>query len=179
MVQTLHGQSLTLPQSIITIGAFDGVHKGHQSVITHVVHESRKRGIPSVVYTFDPPPRAYFKGAKMLTTLDEKLERIESLGVDYAVIASFNKEYLKQSSSQFINTLMSFHPEEIFVGNDFRFGNGREGNVETLRQFFKVSTLNPVCCEQGTVISSTRIRKLMEQGENFEASNLLGLHLQL
>jgi riboflavin kinase / FMN adenylyltransferase len=95
------------------------------------------------------------------------------------VIASFNKEYLKQSSSQFINTLMSFHPEEIFVGNDFRFGNGREGNVETLRHFFKVNTLNPVCCEQGTVISSTRIRKLIEQGKNFEASNLLGLHLQL
>ncbi|KAA0565194.1 FAD synthetase [Rossellomorea aquimaris] len=179
MVQTLHGQSLTLPQSIITIGAFDGVHKGHQSVITHVVHESKKRGIPSVVYTFDPPPRAYFQGAKILTTLDEKLERIESLGVDYAVIASFNKEYLKQSSSQFINILMSFHPEEIFVGNDFRFGNGRKGNVEMLRKSFNVSTMNPVCCEQGSIISSTRIRKLIEQGEHFEASNLLGLHLQL
>ncbi|MGM0863957.1 MAG: FAD synthetase [Bacillota bacterium] len=179
MVQTLHGQSLTLPQSIITIGAFDGVHKGHQSVITHVVHESKKRSIPSVVYTFDPPPRAYFQGAKMLTTLDEKLERIESLGVDYAVIASFNKEYLKQSSSQFINILMSFHPEEIFVGNDIRFGNGRKGNVETLRKSFNVSTMNPVCCEQGSIISSTRIRKLIEQGEHFEASNLLGLHLQL
>jgi riboflavin kinase / FMN adenylyltransferase len=115
----------------------------------------------------------------MLTTLDEKLERIESLGVDYAVIASFNKEYLKQSSSQFINILMSFHPEEIFVGNDFRFGNGRKGNVEMLRKSFNVSTMNPVCCEQGSIISSTRIRKLIEQGEHFEASNLLGLHLQL
>ncbi|WP_064092167.1 FAD synthetase family protein [Rossellomorea aquimaris] len=178
-MERLHSQSFEWPQSIVTIGAFDGVHKGHQSVITYAVNESRKKGIPCLVYTFDPPPRAYFNGVKMLTTLEEKLVRIEALGVDYIKVANFNEEFLKQTSAQFIQTLRNFKPMEIFVGNEFRFGNGREGNVDTLKKLFKVTTLEPVCCEEGVVISSTRIRELVEQGKDFEASNLLGLHFQM
>jgi riboflavin kinase / FMN adenylyltransferase len=168
-------QSLKLKGSIIAIGAFDGVHKGHQYVISQAVKRSETLQIPSVIYTFDPPPRHYFQGARILTTLEEKIKRIEQLGVDHVIVARFDHHYLKQTPEQFMDVIRKCNSHEIHVGKDFRFGQNREGDVELLKQSFHVETVSPVYCEQGTIISSTRIRKLVEQGKNHEAMNLLGL----
>ncbi|MCP3740215.1 FAD synthetase [Rossellomorea sp. BNER] len=171
-----HEQSFELSHSIVAIGAFDGVHKGHQYVISQAVKKSQSIGVPSVVFTFDPPPRHYFQGAKMLTTIAEKLNRIKKLGVDHVIVAKFNDDFLLRTSEQFIKDLKKYNPVEIHVGKDFRFGLNRKGDVDLLNKFFSVRTARPVCCDKGTIISSTRIRKLVEQGKNNEANKLLGLH---
>ena len=85
--------SLELPRSIVAIGAFDGVHKGHQAVIKQAVQRGRKLKVPSVVYTFDPPPRVFFQGARMLTTVQEKVLKIEKLAAGHAVVARFDEVY--------------------------------------------------------------------------------------
>lgn len=171
-----HEQSLELNSSIIAIGAFDGVHKGHQHVISQAVKKSQSIKAPSVVFTFDPPPRHYFKGARMLTTIGEKLNRIEKLGVDHVIVAKFNNHFLQRTPEQFIKDLKKCNPVEIHVGKDFRFGLNRTGDINLLHKFFTVRTARPIYCDKGTIISSTRIRKLVEQGKNNEARKLLGLH---
>lgn len=163
-----------MPRSVIAIGAFDGVHQGHQAVIRLLVERSRSLGVPSVVYTFDPPPRFYFQGAHVLTTLPEKIERLASLGPDHAVIARFDESYTRRRAADFLAEIEGLGPEEMLVGNDFRFGRNREGDVELLAQFFPVCLVEPVYCEDGKMISSTRIRQLLSQGDTQQSVALLG-----
>ncbi|WP_408011114.1 FAD synthetase [Pseudalkalibacillus sp. A8] len=164
----------TLQGSVIAIGAFDGVHRGHQAVIRETVKQGRIYKFPSVVYTFDPPPRCYFQGAHMLTPIDEKLHRIAELEIDHIVVARFDESYITRSSASFIKELARLNPVEIIVGKDFRFGRNREGDTRLLSKYFQVRVIEPVCCSGGTVISSTRIRKLVSQGEIKESISLLG-----
>ncbi|MEK4799354.1 FAD synthetase family protein [Thermoactinomyces sp. FSL K6-2592] len=165
--------TLALPASVVAIGAFDGVHRGHQKVIGEVVKKSKSLGVPSVVYTFDPPPRSYFEGASILTPIHEKLRRLCELQVDHVVVANFDAAYLERSAKDFIRELSNLHPVEVMVGKDFRFGRGREGGLEDLAEHFPVWVIDAVCCSCGEVISSTRIRQLIAQGEMVEALSLL------
>jgi riboflavin kinase / FMN adenylyltransferase len=166
--------SLELPHSIVAIGAFDGVHRGHQTVIRQAVQRGRKLKVPSVVFTFDPPPRVFFQGARMLTTVDEKLAKIEKLGAKHAVVAKFDEVYAARSAYEFIDCLAKLNPAEIMVGGDFRFGKDRLGDVSLLEKYFKVRVTKPVCCPQGSVISSSRIRQLISEGEIPLSNTLLG-----
>jgi riboflavin kinase / FMN adenylyltransferase len=166
--------SLELPRSIVAIGAFDGVHRGHQTVIRQAVQRGRKLKVPSVVFTFDPPPRVFFQGARMLTTVEEKLAKIEKLRARHAVVARFDEVYAGGSAYEFIDCLAKLNPVEIMVGNDFRFGKDRLGDVSLLKKYFEVSVTKPVCCSQGSVISSTRIRQLISEGEIHLSNALLG-----
>ncbi|MEW8970353.1 MAG: FAD synthetase [Mesobacillus sp.] len=166
--------SLDLPRSIVAIGAFDGVHRGHQTVIRQAVQRGRKLMVPSVVFTFDPPPRVFFQGARMLTTVAEKLEKIEKLGANHTIVARFDEEYAEKSVYDFIDCLAKLNPAEIMVGGDFRFGKDRMGDVSHLEKYFKVSVTKPVCCSQGSVISSSRIRQLISEGEIHLSNALLG-----
>ncbi|MFD1708767.1 FAD synthetase [Siminovitchia sediminis] len=167
-------ESLTLSGSVVAIGAFDGVHRGHQTVIREMVRKSHLEGVPSVVYTFDPPPRAYSQGAQILTSSDEKIQRLKNLGVDHVIMAKFDENYMKRSAGDFIRELHMIHPRAVMVGNDFRFGNKRAGDVSLLKEHFTVQPVRPVCCPDGERISSTRIRELMMQGKQDQALPLLG-----
>lgn len=166
--------SLELPKSIVAIGAFDGVHRGHQAVIRQAVQRAKKLKVPSVLYTFDPPPRVYFQGARMLTTVHEKLAKIEKLGVKHSVVASFNDAYASLGPFEFIETLNRLNPVEIMVGEDFRFGKDRIGDIDLLEKNFRVRVTKPVCCPKGSPISSTRIRQLIAEGEISLSKSLLG-----
>lgn len=168
-----HAEVLSLDGSVIAIGAFDGVHKGHQTVIRHTIEQSKLYGVPSVVYTFNQPPRAYFQGATILSNKQEKMNKLNKLGVDHTVIATFNTEYLNRSAGSFMEELAKMNPKQIIVGEDFRFGYQRAGDISLLRQYFQVSTISPVCCLNGERISSTRIRKLITEGKMDEAIPLL------
>lgn len=166
--------SLTLPSSVVAIGAFDGVHQGHQAIIRQVVKRSKAQNVPSLVYTFDPPPRVYFQGAQMLTSIEEKLEKLEKLGVDHVIVASFNELYAKRSAGHFINLLAKLNPLEIIVGEDFKFGKNRTGDIALLERFFKVELTQTICCPKGTRISSSRIRQLIASGDMNLSNRLLG-----
>ncbi|USK36580.1 FAD synthetase family protein (plasmid) [Bacillus sp. F19] len=173
-MQTIREGALELRGSVIAIGAFDGVHKGHQSVIREAVEKGEALRIPSVVYTFDPPPRHFFQGAVVLTPIEEKLKRIEKLGINYAVVASFDEWYSTRLPLEFIYELNKLKPMEIYVGSNFRFGKNREGDVTLLENHFPVNVTSPVYCNSGKLISSTRIRKLISDGDYKESCSLLG-----
>lgn len=165
---------MKLSGSVIAIGAFDGVHQGHQSVIREAVERSEILGVPSLVYTFDPPPRFYFQGVRILTPVEEKLNLMGQLGVDHVVVAPFDEFYVSRPPIDFIKDLMNFNPLEIIVGNNFRFGKDRVGDIHLLANYFNVRVIEPVCCTGGKVISSTRIRELISQGNIQESMALLG-----
>lgn len=173
-METHVDESLTLPGSVIAIGAFDGVHQGHQAVIKEAVKKARSLGVPSVVYTFDPPPRNCFQGARILTPVSQKLVRLEQLGIDHVVIARFDKLYASRHPLDFICYLKKLNPLEIMVGEDFRFGSNREGDINLLAQYFRVRIAKSVCCSKGMLISSTRIRELISQGDIKQSYTLLG-----
>ncbi|EGQ26901.1 FAD synthetase family protein [Sporosarcina newyorkensis] len=167
-------KTLKLPECVLTIGALDGLHIGHQTLIKHARERAVKLGVPLVVYTFDPPPKVFFQHVKLLSSLPEKLEMLEKLDVDHVVVAQFNAEYISQGVERFLGELKDLKPIEICEGHDFRFGRGREGDVNTLRKYYNVSILEPVMCDAGKTISSTRIRELFEKGEVEVANQLLG-----
>lgn len=169
-------QSLQLPESVLAVGAFDGVHKGHQKLIESARQQASILGVPLVVYTFDPPPRVHFQQAMQLTTVEEKVERLAKMGVDHVIVAPFDSVYAARAAEQFYEEIEQIHPNGIWVGTDFRFGAGRQGDIHSLRERFHVHTLEPVCCAKGEVISSTRIRKLMMANMQLKAEQLLGWH---
>ncbi|WP_046180110.1 FAD synthetase family protein [Domibacillus tundrae] len=168
---------LTLSQSVVTIGAFDGIHIGHQSLITKAVSRAQELNVPSVVYTFDPPPRAYFQKQMILTTVEEKISIIKQLGVDYVIIASFDEHYISRSAEDFLNELCFLFPKEVWVGSNFQFGKGKKGTIEHLSIQFQTFTHPLIKCSKGEPVSSTRIRNLISKEEKQLANDLLGRNL--
>jgi len=165
---------LVLQASVVTIGAFDGLHLGHQALIRRAVTRALGLGVPSVAYTFDPPPRAYFHGARILTPLPEKLRRLSALQLTHVVVVPFDAAYAQRTVRDFLCEIALLAPLEIWVGHDFRFGKGRAGRAETLARYYDVRVLEPVRCPRGEVISSSRIRCLIEKGYTHEARRILG-----
>jgi FAD synthase len=159
---------------VVAIGAFDGVHRGHQTVIGNAVDSARRHSCPAVVYTFNIPPKAVFSGARVLTDAVEKVFRIGVLGPEHCVLAHFDRDYAARPAEAFLYELAALHPIEIWVGEDFRFGAGREGDVALLTKRFPVRPIGTVRCNNGEIISSTRIRSLLEAGDDSGAERLLG-----
>lgn len=157
-------EDLNLGASVVTIGAFDGVHRGHQELLRLTIAAARLHGVPAVVYTFDPPPKVYFGQAEALNSLAEKLERIATFGPDHVVVADFNRIYARRTAAEFIVELRKLHPQQILVGEDFRFGSCKSGNALLLRRYFDTSVLPPVRCGDGEIVSSSRIRALRQSG---------------
>jgi riboflavin kinase/FMN adenylyltransferase len=162
---------------VVTAGAFDGVHRGHQALIRKVIERAAKLGAPSVAYTFDPPPRAYFQDARVLTPLAKKVRRLEALGLNHAVVAVFDAAYAARSAQDFLEELADLNPVEVWVGPDFRFGHAGEGDVNTLGARFTTRVYEPLKCEEGKVISSNRVRALQAQGAQGKAFDLLGWNI--
>lgn len=129
--------TLQLPGSVVTIGAFDGVHRGHQALIRHAVERTDRLGVPSVAYTFDPPPKAFLHGAPILTPLPEKVRRLEALGLDHAVVALFDEDYAARSAEHFLEEVAALNPVEVWVGPSFRFGSGKVEIRRRLERAFR------------------------------------------
>lgn len=167
-------RTLQLPASVLTIGALDGVHRGHQEMIRLARARAKELGVPLVVYTFDPPPRVYFQHTILLSSLPEKLRKLESLGVDHVIVAPFDADYVSKGVGTFLDELAEVNPLEVWEGSDFRFGRNRDGDINTLRERFAVHVVEPVRCPSGKIISSSRIRALLMQDLAEEARELLG-----
>ncbi len=165
---------LSLPASVVTIGAFDGVHRGHQLLISTTTARARSLGVPAVVYTFDVAPKAYFGRAEPLVTLAEKLTRISSFGPDVIVVARFDESYAKRSAEDFLDELACLNPLSVVVGGDFAFGSCKTGDTTRLASRFHTIVVPPVRCAEGKVVSSTRIRELRRAGSARLAGALEG-----
>lgn len=167
----------------MALGNFDGVHKGHQELISKAVKTAKKHGIKSAVFTFSNHPRNTIAGKKPVENIiynEEKAELIEALGVDYLFDIPFTEDIQTMDAIDFVEKLIvdKFQAEETFCGFNYKFGYKAGGNVKVLRACakemgFTANVVNPVTVE-GEVVSSTLIRGLVKSGEVDECFKYLG-----
>ena len=160
--------------SILLIGNFDGLHIGHQKLFNFAKKYKKKYKIKIGVLTFDPMPKMFFdkklKNFK-ISNLNQKINSFEKFKIDFVVIKKFDKKFSKINYIKFIDNILSkkLRPKYIFVSNNFRFGNKREGNVNKLKFFekkYNFKIINPKPLKKKTkIISSTLIRKLISNGK--------------
>ncbi|MDY6794210.1 MAG: bifunctional riboflavin kinase/FAD synthetase [Actinomycetota bacterium] len=170
-------------KTVITIGMFDGVHRGHQKII-HIAHEkARELGLRCVVFTFDRHPLEVLKPGqhpKLLTSSAQKLRLLEELDVDMVLMAHFDEGFSRIRAEDFLSDLLHIRlrAQEVVLGENFRFGRGGEGDVGSMADAgssisIKVVSV-PLLRDNGEVISSTLIRGMIEKGEVEEAGERLG-----
>ncbi len=167
----------------LSIGVFDGVHLGHAAIVRRTVSFAEKERGSSVILTFDPHPDSVLKKRKsvpLLTTTDEKRELLLKLGADYVVVLTFNPDVAAQSSAEFLARVIlpRFEVRRLVVGKGFAMGKDRKGDVSVLRGIglecgFDVVEV-PHSKVEGMRVSSTRIRRSLQEGRVVEASKLLG-----
>jgi len=166
---------------VATIGNFDGVHMGHQAVIRQLTDKARELGLPTVVVTFEPQPREYFRpevSPPRLTKLREKLHALQDLHIDRLLCLRFNEYLSGLTAEQFVQVVLvnGLGVKYLVVGDDFRFGQGRAGDFEFLRQAgerfqFEVANTHSYKIDNLRV-SSTRIRQALTAG-NLELVEIL------
>jgi riboflavin kinase / FMN adenylyltransferase len=173
-------------RSVITIGAYDGVHSGHRQVIAAVRASAAASGSRSVVITFDRHPAVIVRpesAPRLLTDLDQKMELLAATGVDATVVITFDEAQSQEDPASFVSRVIAdcLHTREVVVGDDFHFGRGRGGNVALLRELgarhdFTVSPLPLVPRTDGVdePVSSTAIRRAMAGGQVELAAQMLG-----
>ena len=170
--------------TVVTIGNFDGVHKGHQVLIEKTADYAKARGIKSAVFTFLNHPINYFVPEKVKNIFDEKEKErlIESFGIDYLIDIPFDKAMTKISAEQFIVKILKdkIHAKKIVVGHDFTFARNKEGNADVLRDMgheygIEVEIVQPIKIN-GIRVSSTFIRELISEGRVDEIPQYLGTH---
>jgi riboflavin kinase/FMN adenylyltransferase len=176
---------------VVTIGVFDGVHRGHAELISHAVKAGRSRGVPVVLMTFDPHPmEVVFPGSHpaQLTTLTRRAELVEELGVDVFLVMPFTSDFMKLTPERYIHELLveDLHVLEVVVGENFTFGKKAAGNVEMLRKAgerfgFAVESmslvtenLDPEHRDERVTFSSTYIRSCVDAGDVVAAAEALG-----
>ncbi|MBI4548458.1 MAG: bifunctional riboflavin kinase/FAD synthetase [Ignavibacteriae bacterium] len=159
--------------SIITVGTFDGVHRGHQSIIKEVTTRARSRNSRSVIITFQPHPREIIHRSpvKLLTPLEERLELFDQFDVDITLVLQFTYTFSRQSSREFYEryVVKGIGVSEVIVGYDHMFGKDREAGVQELREMgevfgFATHIVSPVSVN-GEAISSSKIRELIARGD--------------
>jgi riboflavin kinase/FMN adenylyltransferase len=173
-------------RSVVTIGAYDGVHRGHQAVIGQVRNEALQLGCQSVVVTFDKHPASVVRpesAPKLLTDLDQKLELLQQTGIDATLIVEFNRERSTEDPALFVKRVLvdALRAQVVVVGEDFHFGFNRGGNVAMLRELgkqfdFQVEPVKLIARPDGVEepVSSTSIRRALAGGQVETATNLLG-----
>jgi riboflavin kinase/FMN adenylyltransferase len=170
--------------AVITTGAFDGVHIGHQEIISRMKQIALEIGGETVIVTFHPHPRKVISSIpgeiKQLTSLEERIELLKQSGIDHLVVVKFDYAFSNLSADEYIKAFLfdHFHPHTILVGYDHRFGNGRNGNYDLLEKFgnelgFKVEQIHEKIIDQ-EIVSSTQIRNYILEHQIEKANALLG-----
>jgi riboflavin kinase/FMN adenylyltransferase len=174
-------EEVNLQNSWLTVGVFDGVHRGHQQIIQKITAGAHANESPAVILTFDPHPTSILSGReiKLLTLPDERADLLAQLGVDVVVTERFTRELSQVTAYDFMYWLKrQLGLKHLLIGYDFALGKGREGNAARLTEIgselgYSVEVV-PALQDESDVISSTAIRKLIAIGDVTEAAHLLG-----
>jgi riboflavin kinase/FMN adenylyltransferase len=170
------------PSVVATIGAFDGIHRGHHLLLGQVVDRARSLGLPSLCVTFDPHPDLVLYPERHLTYLTDRAEKervLRQLGLDEVMVVEFTPELSMLNPEEFLGLISEEHPlAELWVGSDFALGRGRSGTIAALAEIgriqgFALHVVPPQRADR-EVISSTFIRSLLAQGNVRHANRLLG-----
>jgi len=170
-------------KAVLTIGTFDGVHTGHQQVITQMKKEAAEIQGESVIITFDPHPRTVLNadsGIRLINTTEEKKELLSDKGIDDLVIMPFTEKFARLTADEYISQFLVryFHPHTIIIGYDHHFGKGRSGNYQFLKNLSETYHYQlkeiPAHVLDSISVSSTRIREAISAGDMDTANILLG-----
>jgi len=174
----------TVEGTIITVGTFDGVHRGHLDVIQRLVERARQRDMPSLLVSFDPHPLEIVNASAaplLLTTSEEKLEVLAETGLEYFAIVPFTHALASYGAEEFVDEILRrrFRMSELLIGYDHGFGHRRAGNVGVLKSLgrergFHVDVVDAVSLEDGQHVSSTSIRRAIAGGDLDRAAEGLG-----
>lgn len=180
-IRVFHGFG-ALPRFVhpaVTVGSYDGVHLGHRALIERLVAEARAAGGESIVLTFDPHPRVTLgrgEGLRLLTTLDEKIALLGELGVDNVIVIPFDRAFSALTGAEFVDRYLigRVGAETLVAGYNHRFGHDRL-DCDTLAASgrLRIVKVEP-CTVDGQRVSSTLIRRLLEEGKTAEAARLRG-----
>jgi riboflavin kinase/FMN adenylyltransferase len=190
LLRGLHNPGVAETGCVATIGNFDGIHKGHQSIIERVIAKANTLDLPSLVLVFEPQPLEFFKDAAAparLTSFREKYERLAELGLDYLCCLRFDRTFARYSADDFILEVLVKHlrTKHLVVGDDFRFGGDRLGDFALLNQAgekfgFNVENTQTLIAESdksdhvATRVSSTLVRKALSKGDFKSVTRHLG-----
>lgn len=173
---------------VITIGTFDGVHKGHRVILSKVTEYAGQVGGESILLTFDPHPRKLIfpeETIHILTPLDEKLKLVTDAGIQHVVVVPFTKEFSCLTAHDYVTEFLvkQFNPAAIIIGYDHHFGADRKGNINLLKEMqkqygYEVIEISAQLIEDAAV-SSTKIRKAITAGQVTEAASMLDRHYTL
>ena len=188
IVYDLNELTEPLSNPVLTIGNFDGVHKGHLALFNKVMERAKAINGQSVVMTFDPHPIKVMSpgnGPPLITPIEQKLELISNTGIDVILCLAFTPEFASMSAEEFVQDILMdrIGVSEIVVGYDYTFGHMRQGDVSLLREMgdklgFRVHVTGPIHLDDA-VVSSTSIRKFVQQGNLIDAKKFLGRDYQI
>lgn len=173
----------TYPRPILALGNFDGVHLGHQAIFRQVVVRATEIGGTSMVFTFEPHPLAVLapeRAPRLLTTAEQKMRLIGALGIAVGLQIPFTEHFARQEPLAFIRDVLceGLGVHHLVVGHDCRFGHKRAGTVDLLHEYAAVYgyhvTVIPAITQDGTVVSSSNIRRCLQHGDVEQAARLLG-----
>lgn len=175
-------------QSVVTIGTFDGVHIGHKAILKRLVETAKKENLDSVVLTFFPHPRMVLQqnvDIKLINTIEERTELLESTGLDYLVIHPFTHAFSRLTALEYVRDILvnSLKAKKIIIGYDHRFGRNRNADIEDLKEFgktynFEVEEISAKEIDD-VAISSTKIRKALNEGDIETANSYLGYNFMI
>lgn len=179
----------TIKNPILTIGTYDGVHLGHQKIITFLNAKAEKIDGESVVFTFHPHPRMVLHpndhNLELLQTIDERIKKLENAGVKHLIVFPFTKEFSKLSATEFIRDILvnKIGIHTLVVGYDHHFGRNREGSMDQLEELapiynFETEEISAFMKDE-VKISSTKIRKALQVGDVLEATKYLGEEFEI
>ena len=172
-----------LEPSVITVGSFDGVHLGHQSLFTKMNNYSKMTHCKSVVITFNPHPQEVLQNKPdffLINSFEQVLQLFEKFGIDMTYVIPFSEEFSKKTATQFFeeDIFSTFNVKAVFLGPNHHFGKQREGDAETLRQLCEKRNIEVVVAQKfkvGSVeVSSTLIRKYLKENDFQNAEKLMG-----
>ena len=182
VLRDLHGPPPGAGGSVVCVGAFDGLHRGHRAVLTEALASANARGLAFGVVTFEPIPRIHFRGrgaVRQLSSVRERLATLSAWSIDWCALLRFNDGLAGMSAADFGALLgQRFGAREVRVGSDFRFGRGREGDIAALVGYgaehgFEVREVGGIESSGGRV-SATRVRDALAEGDLAQAAALLG-----
>lgn len=169
--------------SVVTIGTFDGVHVGHQKIIDRLIDVAQKNHLESAILTFFPHPRMVLQkevGIKLINTIEERKKIIKDKGVDHLVVYPFTKEFSRLTAREYVEQILvnKLNAKKIIIGYDHRFGRNRNANIQDLKELgktfgFTVEEISKQDVED-VAVSSTKIRKAIEEGDIEKANTFLG-----
>lgn len=176
-------------QPIVTLGTYDGVHLGHQTIIRKMVDEAKRQGKESVLLTFHPHPRMVLypdsHSVRLIDTVEEKLAKLEKLGLDTVILYPFTMKFSRLTAVEFVRDVLvaQIGVTQMLVGHDHHFGKNREGDFQQLLELgqlygFEVQEIQAVQAND-TAVSSTKIRKALAEGDMEKVERFLGEPYQL